>query len=219
MTERSQVAAAYDAAAEGYDERADADPRNRRRTAILDRLQLDAVCAAKRVLELGCGTGRLLVQSTARERFGVDISEAMLDRARARGLDVALADAQDLPLRDASVDGIIAGKGVFRYLEPAAALAECARVLAPGGVLAFHQYGADPWSFRRSEPAPPGTWHVGELDEILVPAARAGLQVRAVHRFRSVRIPPYLLRIPASLDALAPQKLWNHCVIVLARPG
>jgi len=216
---REAVVATYDAAAEGYDERQAADPRTRRRTAVLDRLQLDAVAGAPCVVELGCGTGRLLAQVDAPARIGIDVSAAMLQRACRRGLDVVLADAHELPLRDRSVGGIVAGKGVFRYLEPGPAFAECARVLAPGGVLAFHQYGAGTWSLRGTEPAPPGTWHVDELEDVIAPARRAGLVPRAIHRFRSIRIRPYLLRIPAALDGVAPAKLWNHCVVVLARPG
>lgn len=212
-----EIAAAYDAAADGYDDRHAADPRGRRRTATLDGLLLDAVGDAAAVLDLGCGTGRLLARLRAPARAGVDVSGGMLARAVARGLPVVRGDAHALPFADASFEGVIAGKGVFRYLDPDRGFAECARVLAPGGTLALHQYGGRTVSLRGTPAAPPGTWHVARLEELLRPARRAGLTPRRVRVFRSIRIRPYLLEIPAWVDRLGVQA-WNHCIAILARP-
>lgn len=96
-----------------------------------------------RVLEAGVGTGRNLPFYPAEvELEAVDLSEGMLDRARRRAAadscEVTLrkADALDLDhLDDASFDWYVA---TFLFcvlpdeLQPAA-LAEMARVLAPGG--------------------------------------------------------------------------------------
>jgi demethylmenaquinone methyltransferase/2-methoxy-6-polyprenyl-1,4-benzoquinol methylase len=57
-------------------------------------------------------------------------------------VEVIVADARELPLPDASVDGIIAGFGLRNVPELHRAIAECARVLRPGGrlvVLDFFQ--------------------------------------------------------------------------------
>lgn len=217
MPTPAEVARSYDQGAAGYDARHRADPRTVRRAELLDRIQLDAAVGARRVLELGCGTGRLLGQVTAPVRIGVDVSAGMLAEARARQLEVARADAHALPFADASFDAILAGKGVFRYLDLDRALAECVRVLRPGGVLALHQYAARTASLFGSPVPPPGVWHLASVAELVEPARRAGLAPRAVRVFRSIRIRPYLLEIPRWLDARSPLQLWSHCVAVFSK--
>ena len=97
------------------------------------------------LLDIGTGTGRLLEVLAPRTRraLGVDASRDMLALARARlserGLaescTVRQADMYRLPLADRSFDAITL-QMVLHYAEdPAAALAEAARVLRPGGVL------------------------------------------------------------------------------------
>ena len=208
----------YESNAAAYDERNAATPAARRRAAVLDGLQVHACAGARRVLEIGCGTGRLLAQVRAPVRVGVDPSPAMLERAIGRGLDVARADGNALPFADRTFDAVIAGKGVFRYLDPVRAFAECARILR-GGVLALHQYGNRTWSPRGSARPQPGLWELGSTEEILVPARAAGFHLRAVHVFRPIRIYPYLIEIPTWLDRRSPLQLWAHLVAVLEHPG
>jgi SAM-dependent methyltransferase len=104
--------------------------------------------AGQAVLDAGCGTGRALVpmrDAVGRDGtvIGVDLTPEMLAAARDHGrLTVAallLADTRFLPLRDASVDAVLAA-GLLPHLpDPAAGLAELARVTRPGGRLAvFH---------------------------------------------------------------------------------
>jgi arsenite methyltransferase len=73
--------------------------------------------------------------------LGVDISEPMPARAvRAEaGPQVGFlrADAQRLPLRDQTVDAVVSIAVLQLIPEPAAALAEIARVLRPGGRVAL----------------------------------------------------------------------------------
>lgn len=212
MTARDprDVAAGYDAAAAGYDARHDDDPATRARTRAIDRVLLDAIAGADRVLEIGVGTGRLLAQVRAPVRLGVDLSAGMLAHARARGLAVARADGHALPIVADAVDAIVAGKGALRYLEPARALPELARVLRPGGVLAFHLYGR-PWS-RRAAPPSPDLWQPRILDELDAPLAAAGFTIVARTAWRSIRVWPYALRVPTALATRAP--LWSHVAIV-----
>ena len=99
--------------------------------------------ALGRVLDIGTGTGRLLEVLAPRVRagLGVDASRAMLALARARlakpGLghvSVRQADMYRLPL--AGVYEVVVLQMVLHYAEdPAAALAEAARMVAPGGRL------------------------------------------------------------------------------------
>jgi ArsR family transcriptional regulator len=97
------------------------------------------------LLDIGTGTGGLIELLAARcdQALGVDASREMLALARARlserGLaarcTVRQADMYRLPLPDARFDAV-ALQMVLHYAEdPAAALAEAARVLHPGGTL------------------------------------------------------------------------------------
>ena len=96
-------------------------------------------------LDVGSGPGSVTA-SLARAAgpdglaLGVDISEPMLARAvRAEaGPNVGFirADAQRLPLRDNTVDAVVSLAVLQLIPDPAAALAEMARVLRPGGRLA-----------------------------------------------------------------------------------
>jgi ubiquinone/menaquinone biosynthesis C-methylase UbiE len=105
------------------------------------------IAPGHRVLEIGCGTGNLLllVKRTHPEAtvVGLDPDEAALARARRKagraGLDVRLdrGFAGELPYPDASVDRVLSAL-MFHHLpasEKRAALREVRRVLAPGGSL------------------------------------------------------------------------------------
>ena len=104
--------------------------------------------AGQAVLDAGCGTGRALVpmrDAVGRDGtvVGVDLTPEMLAAARDHGrLTVAallLADTRFLPLRDASVDAVLAAGLLPHRPDPAAGVAELARVTRPGGRLAvFH---------------------------------------------------------------------------------
>ncbi len=97
-----------------------------------------------RALDIGTGTGRLLELLAPRlaSGLGVDASRAMLALARARlarpGLThcaVRLADMYRLPLPDGGFDLILLHMVLHHAEDPAAVLAEAARVLRPGGRL------------------------------------------------------------------------------------
>ncbi|MFL6845863.1 MAG: class I SAM-dependent methyltransferase [Allosphingosinicella sp.] len=98
------------------------------------------------VLEIGFGGGGLLASllaGTRREVFGADLSEAAIRRARRRfarevrrgRLHLYRASAEDLPLPEASVAKAVSVNSLYFWPDPAAAMAELARVVAPGGRL------------------------------------------------------------------------------------
>lgn len=99
------------------------------------------------VLDIGCGAGMDLLLAARRvdtsgRAIGIDMTEAMLDRARrsaaAVGLtnvQMQLADATALPLADGSVDVVISNGVLNLVSEKEKAFAEIRRVLRPGGRL------------------------------------------------------------------------------------
>ena len=92
------------------------------------------------VLDAACGTGRHtahLVASGRAEVIGVDASEAMLARARAKlpQVDFRAGDLTALPLPDASVAGAVCALALSHLPDLKPAIAELARVLQPGGRL------------------------------------------------------------------------------------
>jgi len=104
----------------------------RARSYHLLRLTPDAT-----VVDVGCGTGRAVAELAERgaRAVGVDLDPAMLAAAHGRfpGLDLRAADAAELPLGDGDAHGYRADKVYHMLPDPAAALAESRRVLAPGG--------------------------------------------------------------------------------------
>ncbi|RPK54405.1 Demethylmenaquinone methyltransferase [Streptomyces sp. ADI96-02] len=114
------------------------------------------------VLDAGCGTGRALpaLRAAVGARgtvIGVDLTPAMLEAAARAGRDECAtplhADVARLPLRDATLDAVL-GAGLISHLaHPAANLAELARVVRPGGVLAlFHPIGRAALAARQGRP-------------------------------------------------------------------
>lgn len=93
------------------------------------------------LLDVGCGPGHLAsvaVEMGARAT-GVDVAQAMLDRATANypALRVRLGNAEDLSFSDQSFDVVVGNLVVLHLARPEAAAAEAARVLRPGGRLAL----------------------------------------------------------------------------------
>ncbi|GII60765.1 hypothetical protein Skr01_08500 [Sphaerisporangium krabiense] len=100
--------------------------------------------AGERVLDVPCGGGTAFtaLPPDAGGYVAVDVSALMLrrarDRARRRGLRLAgllQADVTRLPLADGAFDRCLSSLGLHCFADPAAALAEMARVLRPGGAL------------------------------------------------------------------------------------
>jgi ubiquinone/menaquinone biosynthesis C-methylase UbiE len=98
----------------------------------------------RRILDVGCGTGYALRQLAARlpeaqELTGVDPAPGMIRVARGLGTDPRLrfvpGTAERLPAADGSVDLVISTTSFDHWADQQAGLAECARVLAPGGYL------------------------------------------------------------------------------------
>ncbi|HEV7881378.1 class I SAM-dependent DNA methyltransferase [Bradyrhizobium sp.] len=97
----------------------------------------------KRAIDLGCGTG-LAARAFAKEVdafAGIDLSPRMIERSRASGLYAELEVAEMVQglggKPDASADLILAADAMVYLSDLAPLLREAARVLVPGGLLAF----------------------------------------------------------------------------------
>lgn len=103
---------------------------------------------ARRCLEVGCGTGLILerVAGVASEAVGIDLSPGMLAKARERQLTVHEAPATKLPFEDGRFDLVYSFKVLAHVPEIETALAEMARVCAPGGTILAEFY--NPQSLR-----------------------------------------------------------------------
>jgi phosphatidylethanolamine/phosphatidyl-N-methylethanolamine N-methyltransferase len=126
-------------------------------TAAMSPGRKAAVAAAEAcgptILDVGVGTGLELPLFSPRSSVtGVDLSEAMLRRARARVLGERLAsvaglcvmDAMRLGFPDASFDAVVAPFVMTVVPDPAATLEEFARVLRPGGeIVLVNHVGAE----------------------------------------------------------------------------
>ncbi len=118
---------------------------------------LAAIRPGDRVLELGCGYGRVLARLAPAEALlvGVDVALGSLARAvalRARRADYLLAamDATALGLRPGSFDLVCCpqnGVSAFRA-DPRRLLEEAVRAAAPGGRVQFFSYADEFWEDR-----------------------------------------------------------------------
>lgn len=108
-----------------------------------------AVPARRRWLDIGCGTGALcaaiLEHCAPASVTGIEPSEGFLNVAREtlpRHVVLLSGNAAAVPLPDAAVDVVVSGLVLNFVPDPAAALAEIARVAAKGGV-----FGAYVWDY------------------------------------------------------------------------
>jgi arsenite methyltransferase len=101
------------------------------------------------VLDLGCGAGFPLFElahmlGPSCRMVGADLWHAALARAEGKrrlhelgNVLLVRADGARLPLPEASFDLVVSNLGINNFADPAATLAECARVIRPGGRIAL----------------------------------------------------------------------------------
>lgn len=121
-----------------------------------------AAVPTRRLLEVGCGSGAFA--SRCREALGcevlaVDISDAMVESARAKGVDAVVGTVEALPYPDGSFDAVVAAWMLYHVRDLDRGLSEIARVLRPGGRLVAITNGeghlSELWSaIGRASPVP-----------------------------------------------------------------
>ena len=101
-----------------------------------------------RWLDVGCGNGAftdlILTRCAPSQVVGIDPSEAQLDYARAlpalRDAQFLAGDAMALPFPDDDFDAAVMPLVIFFVPEPAVGVAEMARVVRPGGLVAAYAW-------------------------------------------------------------------------------
>jgi demethylmenaquinone methyltransferase/2-methoxy-6-polyprenyl-1,4-benzoquinol methylase len=155
----------------------------------------------RRVLDVATGTAGvalMLADRTGAEVTGVDLTEQMLRRGRARvaaagesRVRLAVARAEELPFADGVFDAL-----TFTYLlryvaDPATTLRELVRVVRPGGTLASLEFGVPP------PPVWLPSWRL--YTRVLLPAAglvTGGAEWARVGRFLGPSIEEHYRRYP-----------------------
>jgi ubiquinone/menaquinone biosynthesis C-methylase UbiE len=103
--------------------------------------------SSARVADIACGTGiladRIERELHPAEVYGVDMSEGMLNQARARstGVQWLRGPAEQLPFDDGALDAVVT-TSAFHFFDQPSALRDFHRVLAPGGVAAVSTLSA-----------------------------------------------------------------------------
>jgi ubiquinone/menaquinone biosynthesis C-methylase UbiE len=166
-----------------------------------------------RVLEVAIGTGRNLPHyRSGTSVTGIELSPAMLAIARERATDLGRAvelregDAEQLPFDDASFDTVVCALSLCTIPDPAIAIAEMYRVLAPGGTLLLVDHIASSWP-----PIRAAQWL---LERITIRAAgehftrrqlplvqAAGFQIAETERLKAGTVERILARKPATREA------------------
>jgi SAM-dependent methyltransferase len=112
-------------------------------------------CAGRDVVEVacGCGAGLGLLGAVSRSLEGGDYSPPILDLARTHYRErvrLIHLDAQSLPYEDATKDVIILFEAIYYLPDAARFVAECRRVLRPGGQVLVATANRDLWDFNPS---------------------------------------------------------------------
>jgi ubiquinone/menaquinone biosynthesis C-methylase UbiE len=103
--------------------------------------------SSARVADIACGTGiladRIERELHPAEVYGVDMSEGMLNQARARstGVQWLRGPAEQLPFDDGALDAVVT-TSAFHFFDQPSALRDFHRVLAPGGLAAVSTLSA-----------------------------------------------------------------------------
>jgi ArsR family transcriptional regulator len=139
------------------------------------------------VADIGCGDGYLTLEAArwARSVVGIDRSDSVLERAQelaerrqVSNVQWKKGDLARLPLRDASVDVALLSQALHHASDPAAAVAEAARILRPGGSVLVLDLRAHEQAWVRSRF---GDRHLGfadaQLDALLHDAGLAEIKV------------------------------------------
>jgi len=138
---------------------------------MLERLEL-VTLKPQKILDAGAGTGwgvqGLMARYSSAHVIAMDLSLSMLKQSKAKGgwfrkPGLLCADAESLPIADASVD-LVFSNLMLQWCDAKKVFAEFKRVLKPGGLLMFTSFGPDTLKeLRYSWAQVDGDHHVNEF--------------------------------------------------------
>jgi SAM-dependent methyltransferase len=187
---------------------------------------LTALPKSARILEAGCGAGRILRPLDAlgyRNLTGIEISAARLRYVARHGpMSATLVCTDRVPFADAAFDAVVSAAVIEHVADPAAWLAQLARVVRPGGIVSLT---SDTYMWRWLQ-------HLGlyksvqPLDRAIWPttligwAKAAGLELAGCGGF--VNVPEQEWFFPRQLKRLTSMRRW-YCKMMgirgTPRPG
>ncbi|MFW3172244.1 methyltransferase domain-containing protein [Geodermatophilus sp. CPCC 206100] len=152
------------------------------------------------LVDLACGGG-LMAPHVARLGYvhvGVDLGRSCVEVARSHGVATVQGSVTAVPLADGCADVVVAGEILEHVEDDVAVLAECARLLRPGGALVIDSIAATRLAeliavriLERVPGGPPPGIHDPALfvdrRRLLAAADRLGLELRLVGLRPSVR--------------------------------
>jgi ubiquinone/menaquinone biosynthesis C-methylase UbiE len=144
---------------------------------------------SRRVADIACGTGiladRIERELHLEEIYGVDMSDGMLNAARARSGRVQWlrGPAEQLPFGNEALDAVVT-TSAFHFFEQAAALREFHRVLSPGGLVAVAALSARQPLLQGPSASKWKPAHHASAAEMRTLFENAGFDVSEQHRVR-----------------------------------
>jgi len=158
-------------------------------------LAAEELAGAARVLDVGCGDGqvsRLAVAGGAQTVVGVDPTwnQVAVAHRRGGGASFARAGAAELPFPDAAFDAVVACLVFEHITEVDAAIAEVARVLAPGGRFCFFlnhpllQTPSSGWIDDQVLDPPEQYWRIGPylIEDLSIEEVEKDVFIPFIHR-------------------------------------
>ena len=189
------------------------------------------IAAGDRLLDLGCGAGRHAAEACRRgatvvalDMSAPDLKEARdrladVDPERARSLAVQ-GDALRLPFADGSFDRIIAAEVLEHIPDDAGAMAELARVLRPGGLVAVTvpRWGPEKVCWALSDAyheVEGGHVRIYRKSELRSRLERVGLKHLAHHYAHALHAPYWWLRCMVGVhdDGHRATKLYHRLLV------
>jgi ubiquinone/menaquinone biosynthesis C-methylase UbiE len=141
------------------------------------------------LLDMATGPGSLPLEATRLGMIctGVDLSPGMIQLAEKShpGIEFHVADVEHLPFADASFDAVVCNFGLGHFPYPEASVAECVRVLKPGGRIALSWWD-DPSKQRIQGLFREAIAEIGAVPPADVPQGHAIYRFADTHEFRNL---------------------------------
>jgi len=159
---------------------------------------------ARRVLEIGCGTGAFaarLRSSLDVDVTAIDISPRMVELALRQGVKAHVADAQALPFAMESFDCVVANWMLYHVESIPQCLRECARVLTKQGRLVTASFGRSHLREVWALPGAPALWPNKFHEGAALPFLRAHFAETRLHELKAVVRFPTVASVRSCIDA------------------